>query len=152
MSIPAGDLNAKHPVWNSKVAYPSGVKFLKLLVLTSKFQLHNALAEVMFSTMYYIGTSDCHTSFSLTSLAHITYELCLALRTLLEWASDPVEKLTHWELIQSHASKFTPPNIQIHPSNEVDKAAHDFAASIASSYRLPTINTQFYTWNTKYMA
>jgi hypothetical protein len=27
-------------------------------------------------------------------------------------------------------------NIQIHSSNEADKAAHDFAASIASTYRL----------------
>jgi hypothetical protein len=28
-SIPAGDLNAKHPVWNSKVSYSSGLKLLE---------------------------------------------------------------------------------------------------------------------------
>jgi hypothetical protein len=31
-SILAGDLNAKHPVWNSKVSYPSGLKLLDLSV------------------------------------------------------------------------------------------------------------------------
>jgi hypothetical protein len=55
-SIRAGDLNAKHPVWNRKVSKPSGLKLLEiLLVLTPIFQLHNALlithlTEVMFST------------------------------------------------------------------------------------------------------
>jgi hypothetical protein len=31
-SILAGDLNAKHPVWNSNVANPSGLKLLDLFV------------------------------------------------------------------------------------------------------------------------
>jgi hypothetical protein len=31
-SILAGDLNAKHPVWNSKVSNPSGLKLLDLFV------------------------------------------------------------------------------------------------------------------------
>jgi hypothetical protein len=31
-SILAGDLNAKHPVWNSKVSNPSGLKLLELFV------------------------------------------------------------------------------------------------------------------------
>jgi hypothetical protein len=53
-------------------------------------------------------------------------------------ASDPVEKLTDWELLQSFASELISPNIQIHSSNEADKAARDFAASIASAYRLST--------------
>jgi hypothetical protein len=33
------------------------------------------------------------------------------------------------------------PNIQICPSNEADKAAHDFAASVALAYRLSTRKT-----------
>jgi hypothetical protein len=56
-SIQACDLNAKHPVWNRKVSKPSGLKLLEiLLVLTPKFQLHNAvlithlMVEAMFST------------------------------------------------------------------------------------------------------
>jgi hypothetical protein len=36
-SIPAGDLNAKHPVWNSKVSNTSGLKLLDLLFLTYTF-------------------------------------------------------------------------------------------------------------------
>jgi hypothetical protein len=31
-SILAGDLNAKHPVWNSKVSNPSGLKLLDLRI------------------------------------------------------------------------------------------------------------------------
>jgi hypothetical protein len=45
-------------------------------------------------------------------------------------ALDPVEKLTDWELFQILASEVISPNIQIHSSNEADKAARDFAASI----------------------
>jgi hypothetical protein len=51
---------------------------------------------------------------------------------------DPVEKLTDWELFQSFVSELISPNILIHSSNETDKAARDFAASIASAYRLST--------------
>jgi hypothetical protein len=51
-------------------------------------------------------------------------------------ASDPVEKRIHWEMFQSLASELISPNIQIHSSNEADKAACDFAASIASAYRI----------------
>jgi hypothetical protein len=47
-------------------------------------------------------------------------------------ASDVVERLTDWELFQSHASL----NIQ-----DVDKATRDFAASVASAYRISTIKT-----------
>jgi hypothetical protein len=55
---------------------------------------------------------------------------------------DPVEKLTNWKLCQSLASELVSPNIQIYSSNEGDKAARDFAASIASAYRLSTRNLQ----------
>jgi endonuclease/exonuclease/phosphatase (EEP) superfamily protein YafD len=37
-SILAGDLNAKHPVWNSKVSNPSGLKLLDLFV-NSNFEI-----------------------------------------------------------------------------------------------------------------
>jgi hypothetical protein len=78
--------------------------------------------------------------------------IMFSIRTLLEWGKLRSSWKTDWELLQSQASEFTPPNMQIHSSNEAHKAAHDFAASIASPYRLPTINLWFYTWNTKYMA
>jgi hypothetical protein len=56
-------------------------------------------------------------------------------------ALDPVEKLTDWELFQSLASGLVSPNIQIHSSNEADKAACDSAASVASAYRILTRTT-----------
>jgi hypothetical protein len=56
-------------------------------------------------------------------------------------ALDPVEKLTDWELFQSLASELISPNIQIHSSDEADKAAHGFAVSIAAAYRLSTRKT-----------
>jgi hypothetical protein len=56
-------------------------------------------------------------------------------------ALHPVEKLRDWELFQCLASELVSQNIQIHSSNEADKAAHDFAASTASAYRLSTRKT-----------
>jgi hypothetical protein len=44
-------------------------------------------------------------------------------------ALDPVEKLTYWELFQSLASEPVNQNIQIHSSNEADKAARNFQPS-----------------------
>jgi hypothetical protein len=49
---------------------------------------------------------------------------------------DPVEKLTDWEHFKSLISQLVSPNKQIHSSNEADKAACDFAASIAATYKL----------------
>jgi hypothetical protein len=55
---------------------------------------------------------------------------------------DPVEKLADGELFQSLASKLISPNIQNDSCNEGDKATRDFAASLASVYRLSTIKTK----------
>jgi hypothetical protein len=56
-------------------------------------------------------------------------------------ALDAVEKLTHWELFQSLAPELIPPDIQIHSSNEADKAARDFVPSTASTYSISTRKT-----------
>jgi hypothetical protein len=53
-------------------------------------------------------------------------------------ALDPVEKLTDWEQFQSRASELKFPNIQMYSPTEVDKAACDFAASVAAAYRILT--------------
>jgi hypothetical protein len=50
-------------------------------------------------------------------------------------------ELTDWELFQSLASELTSPNIQIDSSNEADKAACNFAASIAPVNRTSTRKT-----------
>jgi hypothetical protein len=43
--------------------------------------------------------------------------------------------------VSKPASELVPPNIQIHSYDEADKAARDFAGSIASAYRLSTRKT-----------
>jgi hypothetical protein len=58
-------------------------------------------------------------------------------------ALDPIVKLTDWELFQSLFPELISPNIQIRSSTGADKAARDFAASVASAYRLSTKKLQF---------
>jgi hypothetical protein len=54
-----------------------------------------------------------------------------------------VGKLRDWEVFQSLASEVTSPNILIHSSDEADKAARGFAASVASAHRLSTRKATF---------
>jgi hypothetical protein len=51
---------------------------------------------------------------------------------------DSAEKLTDWELFQNLDSEQVYPNIEIHSSNETDKAARDFVASIVSAHKIST--------------
>jgi hypothetical protein len=51
--------------------------------------------------------------------------------------SDTVNKFTVWERLQHPASECISPRIQI-TTEEADKAARDFTASIASAYKLST--------------
>jgi hypothetical protein len=52
--------------------------------------------------------------------------------------SEPIEKFTDWERVQSLASDSVSAKIQFNSGVEADKAAREFAASIASAYRLST--------------
>jgi hypothetical protein len=61
-------------------------------------------------------------------------------------ALDPVENLTDLELFQNLASELRTPNIQIHSSNVAEKAARDFAVSVASAYRLLARKTTISDW------
>jgi hypothetical protein len=49
-------------------------------------------------------------------------------------------------LFKNFGSEHISPNSQIHSSNEADKTAHDFAASIALAYRLSTRKTTILDW------
>jgi hypothetical protein len=49
-----------------------------------------------------------------------------------------VEKVSDWERFQSLASALVSPRVKINSCMEADNAARDFAASIASAYRMPT--------------
>jgi hypothetical protein len=57
---------------------------------------------------------------------------------------DPVENFTDWERFQSFASELISTNIQIHCSEQADKAARNFAASIALACRKITLLDQKY--------
>jgi hypothetical protein len=61
-------------------------------------------------------------------------------------ASDPVEKLTDWDLFHILASELVSPNNEMHSSSEAEKAEHDLAASIASAYRISTRKTTILDW------
>jgi hypothetical protein len=63
-------------------------------------------------------------------------------------ASDPVEKLTDWELFQRLISKLIPANILNHSDKEVNKAARDFATYIVSAFMPSARKIQI---NTKYL-
>ncbi|PNF38110.1 hypothetical protein B7P43_G15356, partial [Cryptotermes secundus] len=52
--------------------------------------------------------------------------------------SEPIEKFTDWEQFQSLTSELISPKLEINSGVEADKVAHNFAASIASAYRLST--------------
>jgi hypothetical protein len=54
---------------------------------------------------------------------------------------DPIEKFTDWERFKSLTSALVSTRIEINSCTEADKAAHGFAASIASAYRLSTKTT-----------
>jgi hypothetical protein len=79
--ILAGDLNAKHPSWNSAVSNPSGenlLQFLKEMIL--KFQHHNAqpitpMWEMKMSwTLWCIRISDFQVSLSPIFWIQSTYQ------------------------------------------------------------------------------
>jgi hypothetical protein len=49
-----------------------------------------------------------------------------------------MKKFTAWERFQSFASELISSRLEINTGVEADKAACDFAASVASAYRLST--------------
>jgi hypothetical protein len=146
-SVLAGDLYAKHPVWNSAVSNSSRKKILDLLhiiefdisapqcpthytpagngdVLDIVVRQNIRMSEVIVSDVL----DSYHLPIDFHTLDHVTT------RNL----SDPVEKFTDWGRFQSLASDLVSLRIQINSEVETDKVASDFTASIALSYRLAT--------------
>jgi hypothetical protein len=79
----AGDLNAKHPFWNSAISNPSGEKLLQLYhvndfeISAPQNPTHYSPAgngDVLHRVLWSITTSDSHTLLSLTSWIQITYQ------------------------------------------------------------------------------
>jgi hypothetical protein len=55
---------------------------------------------------------------------------------------DPVEQFTDWKRFESLACALVSPRVEINSCIEADSAGRDFAASIASAYRLSTKTTR----------
>jgi hypothetical protein len=142
-SILAGDLNAKQPVWNSKVSNTSGLKLLDLYfncnfeISAPQHPTHlvpngrgDVLDIVAHRDVLDIMDSD-HLPIPFYILDHIKAREIF----------DPVEKFTNWERFQSLAPALVSPRVEINSFIEPDNAARDFAVSIASAYRLSTKTT-----------
>jgi hypothetical protein len=153
-------LNAKHPVWNSNVSNTSGLQLLELFV-SSNFEIStpqcsthctpDGRGDTLDIVVYQnVRLSEVIVSDILDS-DHLPIMFSILDPVRTREASVPVEKLTDWELLQSLVSELVTLNIQIYSSNKAYKAARDFAASIASAYRLSTRKLLNSTRNMKYL-
>jgi hypothetical protein len=138
----AGDLNAKHPFWNSTISNTSGEKLMALFDLSEfeisapKCPIHYSSAgngDVLDISVYQnIRGSDIIVSHILDSdhlpiIFHILRVDHIKIRNL----SEPIEKFTDRDRFQSLASELIAPRIEINSGVEADKAARDFTASNA---------------------
>jgi hypothetical protein len=149
-SILAGDLNEKHPVWNSKVSNPSGLKLLDLFV-NCNFGISAPQHPTHFvpngrDVLDIVVHKDVRLSevrvMDITDSDHLPIMLCILNHSKGREILDPVENFTDWERFHGFASALLSPRVEINSCIEADKAARDFAASIASAYRLSTKTTR----------
>jgi hypothetical protein len=143
----AGDLNAKHPFWNSRVSNPSGEKLLELFDM-NKFEItapqcpthysHAGNGDVLDIVVHKnIRVSNVFVSDILDS-DHLPIVFHILDHVRIRNLSEPIEKFTDWDRFQSVASELISPQVQINSGVEADKAARDFRTSVASAYRLST--------------
>jgi hypothetical protein len=143
--ILAGDLNAKHPFWNSRVSNPSGEKLLYLFD-ASDFEISAPQCPTHYSP---VGNGDVldivvHKNIRLSNAIvsdilnsdHLPIIFHILDRVRTKTVSAPLEKITDWERFQSLTSNLISPRIKINSGAEADKAARASTASVASAYRL----------------
>jgi hypothetical protein len=142
----AGDLNAKHPFWNTAVSNSSGEKLLhfydvnQIEISAPQRATHYSLAgngDMLFIVhqnirMSHVIVTDILDSDHLPILFHILAHV--KIRNL----SEPIEKFTDWDRFQSLASEMILPKVEINSKIEANKEGGDFTASTASAYRLST--------------
>jgi hypothetical protein len=140
-------LNDKHPIWNSAVSNPSGEKLMALFDL-SEFEMSTPQCSTHYSPAgngdvldivvhQNIRVSDVTVSDFLDS-DHMPIIFHILDHVKIRNLSEPIETFTDWEQFQSFASELISPRIKINSGIEVDKAACNFSAPIASAYRLET--------------
>jgi hypothetical protein len=126
-SILAGNLNAKHPVWNSKVSNSSGLKLLDLFV-NSNFEISGPQHPTYFVSD---GRGDVlgiviHKDVRLSDVRvldimdsdHLPIMFCIWDHVKTREILDPVEKFTDWERFNSLASALVSPRIEINVCTE----------------------------------
>jgi hypothetical protein len=124
----AGDLNAKHPVWNTKVSNPSGLKLLDLSV-TCKFEI---LAPQHPTYFVANGRGDVldivvHKEVRLSEVRflhimdsdHLPIVFCILDHIKAREILNPVEKFTYWERNQCLASVLVSPRVEINSCIEL---------------------------------
>jgi hypothetical protein len=133
-SILAGDLNAQHPVWNSKVSNPSGLKLLDLFV-TGNFEISAAKYSTNFvpngrgDVLDIVFHKDIRPSearvLDIMNSDQLPIMFCIFDRIKATEILDPVEKFTDWERFQSLASALVFRRVEINSCVEADNAASD---------------------------
>jgi hypothetical protein len=142
-----GDLNAKHPSWNSTVSKTSGEKLLQLFD-ASDFETSAPHCPTHYSL---VGNGDVldivvHKNIRLSNVIvsdildsdHLPIIFHIMDQVKTKTISAPPEKFTDWERFQSLASNLISPKIEINSGPEAEKAARAFTASTTSAYRLST--------------
>jgi hypothetical protein len=109
----AGDLNAKHPVWNSKVSNPSGLKLINLFVncnfeiSTPQHPTHfvpNGGGDVLDNVVHkYVRLSEVRV-LDIMDSDHLPIVFCIMDHTKAREMLDPVEKFTDCKRFQSLTS------------------------------------------------
>jgi hypothetical protein len=144
-SILAGDLNAKHPALNSKFSNPSYLTPLELFVSfnfgisAQQFSAHytpNSRGDFLDTVVY---QNIRLTEVIVTDTLDLDHLPKIRLFTILDSARKK-EALDLGALSKPRLCTHTP-YTQIHSSNEADKRACNFAASIVSAYSLSTRKT-----------
>jgi hypothetical protein len=118
----AGDLNAKHPFWNSAVSNPSGEKPLELFndndfeISAPQCSTHYSPArngDVLDIVVHQnVRMSEVIVS-DVLDLDHLPILFHILDHVTTTNLSEPVEKFTDWERFQSLASDLVSPKIQI---------------------------------------
>jgi endonuclease/exonuclease/phosphatase (EEP) superfamily protein YafD len=120
--IMAGDLNANHPIWNSKVSNPSGLK-LRDSFVKCNFEISMPEHTTHFDSdgrgdvLDIVGHKGVRFSevrvLDVMGSDHLPIMFCILDHAEALKILNPIEKFRDWERFQSLASAFVSPRIEI---------------------------------------
>jgi hypothetical protein len=151
-AVLVGDLNAKYPVWNSQLSNRSGTRLLDLQdnsdfrISAPRYPTHytpSGKGDVLDIVLHRnVRISEVKVLEILES-DHLPILFHMMDHVSTMEISAPDEIHTDWERFKSLASDLISPKTQIHTSEDAEVTARNFAASIASTYRLSTNKITF---------